>query len=111
MDQSRVREFTHRGGHGHLWPPLTPPFILTALKDRGKVLIPSFVVDRAQRLLFELSLMQIEGLLPEIPIFFDSPMGVRATELYRTYGDTLSGEVRRHAAAGVDLFSPRPHRY
>lgn len=81
--------------------------ILTALKDRGKVLIPSFVVDRAQRLLFELSLMQIEGLLPEIPIFFDSPMGVRATELYRMYGDTLSGEVRRHAAAGVDLFSPR----
>ena len=51
--------------------------------------------------------MQIEGLLPEIPIFFDSPMGVRATELYRMYGDTLSGEVRRHAAAGVDLFSPR----
>nr|DAJ94178.1 MAG TPA: hypothetical protein [Caudoviricetes sp.] len=25
MDQSRVREFTHRGGHGHLWPPLTSP--------------------------------------------------------------------------------------
>ena len=25
MDQSRVREFTHRGGHGHLWPPLTLP--------------------------------------------------------------------------------------
>ena len=24
MDQSRVREFTHRGGHGHLWSPLTP---------------------------------------------------------------------------------------
>ena len=34
-------------------------------------------------------------------------MGVRATELYRMYGDTLSGEVRRHAEAGVDLFSPR----
>ena len=25
MDQSRVREFTHGGGHGHLCPPLTPP--------------------------------------------------------------------------------------
>ncbi len=84
--------------------------ILTALKDRGKVLIPSFVVDRAQRLLFELSLMQIEGILPEVPIFFDSPMGVRATELYRAYGDTLSEEVRRHAASGVDLFSPRGFR-
>lgn len=81
--------------------------ILTALKDRGKVLIPSFVVDRAQRILFELSLMQVEGLLPELPIFFDSPMGVRATELYRAYGGTLSGEVQRHAASGVDLFSPK----
>ena len=81
--------------------------ILTALKDRGKVLIPSFVVDRAQRILFELSLMQVEGLLPEVPIFLDSPMGVRATDLYRAYGDTLSGEVRRYAASGVDLFSPK----
>ena len=25
MDQSRVREFTHRGGRVHLCPPLTPP--------------------------------------------------------------------------------------
>lgn len=84
--------------------------ILTALKDQGKVLIPSFVVDRAQRILFELSLMQLEGILPEVPIFFDSPMGVRATELYRAYSDTLSGEVRRHAASGVDLFSPKGFR-
>lgn len=84
--------------------------ILAALKDQGKVLIPSFVVDRAQRILFELSLMQSEGLLPEVPIFLDSPMGVRATELYRIYGDTLSAEVRRYAALGIDLFSPKGFR-
>ena len=84
--------------------------ILTALKDQGKVLIPSFVVDRAQRILFELSLMQIEGILSELPIFFDSPMGVRATELYRVYGDTLSRDVQRYAASGIDLFSPKGFR-
>ena len=81
--------------------------ILTALRDRGKVLIPSFVVDRAQRILFELSLMQIEGLLPELPIFLDSPMGVRATDLYRTHVRTLSSEVQKYAASGVDVFAPK----
>ena len=54
--------------------------------------------------------MQVEGLLPEVPIFLDSPMGVRAMDLYRVYGDTLSGEVRRYAASGVDLFSPKGFR-
>ncbi|NLL35921.1 MAG: MBL fold metallo-hydrolase [Fretibacterium sp.] len=81
--------------------------ILKALKDRGKVLIPSFVVDRAQRILFELSLMQLEGLLPEIPIFFDSPMGVRATEFYQSYWDTLSSGVQDFLNRGLDPFQPK----
>ena len=84
--------------------------ILTALRDKSKVLIPSFVVDRAQRILFELSLMQIEGLLPEVPIFLDSPMGVRATDLYRSHIEILSSEVQRYAASGVDVFAPRGFR-
>ena len=81
--------------------------ILTALRDRGKVLIPTFVVDRAQRILFELFLMQAEGLLPEVPIFLDSPMGVKATDLYRAYVGTLSKEVQSYADAGLDAFSPK----
>ena len=85
--------------------------ILTALKDRGKVLIPSFVVDRAQRLLLELSLMQLEGILPEIPIYFDSPMGVRATEFYQRHSYTLSDEVQKIINAGLDPFKPRGLQY
>ncbi|MBQ7263297.1 MAG: MBL fold metallo-hydrolase [Synergistaceae bacterium] len=81
--------------------------VLTALRDRSKVLIPSFVVDRAQRILFELSLMQVEGILPEVPIFLDSPMGVRATDLYRSHIDTLSSEIQRMAASGIDPFAPK----
>jgi len=80
--------------------------VLKALKDKGKVLIPSFVIDRAQRILYELLLMQEDGSLPELPIFFDSPMGVKATELYRRYSGTLSDEVQRFAAKGRDPFAP-----
>ena len=80
--------------------------VLKALEDKGKVLIPSFVIDRAQRILYELLLMQEDGSLPELPIFFDSPMGVKATELYRQYSGTLSDEVQRFAAKGRDPFAP-----
>ena len=80
--------------------------ILQSLKDKGKVFIPSFVVDRAQRILYELLLMQMDGLIPELPIFFDSPMGIKATELYRRYSDTLSDEVQRLANKGQDPFAP-----
>ncbi|MDR3264876.1 MAG: MBL fold metallo-hydrolase, partial [Synergistaceae bacterium] len=82
--------------------------ITSALRDRGKVIIPSFVIDRAQRILYELLLMQIEGLIPvELPIFFDSPMGVKATEFYRRYADTLSDEVRKCIADGYEPFKPK----
>lgn len=80
--------------------------IVQALKDKGKVLIPSFVIDRAQRILYELLLMQMEGLIPELPIFFDSPMGIKATELYRRYSGVLSDEVQRLAAEGRNPFAP-----
>ncbi|MDR1649803.1 MAG: MBL fold metallo-hydrolase [Synergistaceae bacterium] len=86
--------------------------IAQALRDKGKVLIPSFVIDRAQRILYELLLMQREGLIPEdLPVFFDSPMGVKATELYRRYGDTLSDDVRQFIAGGQDPFSPKGLTY
>lgn len=82
--------------------------ISCALKDKGKVLIPSFVVDRAQRLLYELLLMQLEGLLPEnLPIFFDSPMGVKATEIYRHHVPILSDEIKNFSSNGHDIFGPK----
>ena len=85
--------------------------VTQALWDGGKVFIPSFVIDRAQRLLYELRLMQKEGLLPELPIFFDSPMGVKTTELYRRYGSTLSDDIQRVIAAGQDPFAPKGLTY
>ena len=86
--------------------------ILSALRDKGKVLIPSFVVDRAQRLLYELLLMQIEGLIPEdLPIFFDSPMGVKATEIYKQHSHTLSDEILKFMAEGHDPFAPKGLAY
>lgn len=77
------------------------------IKDHGKVLIPTFVVDRAQRVLYELMLMQKEGILPtNVPIFFDSPMGQKATDVYNSHLSLLSSEIQSRIREGNDPFSP-----
>jgi metallo-beta-lactamase family protein len=82
------------------------------LKNKGKVFIPSFVVDRAQRVLYELSLLKDEGILGEtVPIFFDSPMGVKATEIYRKHMNLLSSEIQQYVSEGKDPFSPGKLKY
>ncbi len=79
-----------------------------ALRNRSKVLIPTFVVDRAQRIFYELMLMQKDGLLRDnVPIYFDSPMGVKATKIYDEYPGLFSSEVQEHIRNGNNPFSPR----
>lgn len=73
----------------------------------GKVMIPSFAVDRAQRLLYEMNLMQDEGILPaNLPIYFDSPMATKTTEVYKAHTDLLSTEIQNYIASGKEPFSP-----
>ncbi len=86
--------------------------LLDAVRQKSKVLIPTFVVDRAQRVLYEIMLLQKEGGLDEkIPIFFDSPMGVKATKIYEKYLPLLSREIQEQIQQGNNPFSPDRLRY
>lgn len=58
----------------------------------GKVLIPTFVVDRAQRVLYELHLLR-ESIGLDCPVYFDSPLGKQTTDIYLKYRHLLSGEI------------------
>ncbi|MFX8262302.1 MBL fold metallo-hydrolase, partial [Acinetobacter baumannii] len=54
----------------------------TTFKRGGSVLLPSFAVGRAQALLLVLQRLRRAGELPlDVPIWLDSPMAERATEL------------------------------
>jgi metallo-beta-lactamase family protein len=59
----------------------------TATKDGGVVLVPVFAVGRAQEILHYIGKLEQEKRIPELPVFLDSPMAIRATELYRRYDD------------------------
>jgi len=84
----------------------------TALQEGSKVLIPTFAVDRAQRILYELTLMERDGLLKNgLPIFFDSPMGVKATEIYKAHVSLMSAEIQEQLRQDVDPYSPSGLKY
>lgn len=84
-----------------------------AIRTGSKVLIPTFVVDRAQRVLYELVLLQkkLGDGFKMPPIYLDSPMGVKTTEIYGKFAALLSKELKDMFLAGEDPFSPKGFRY
>ena len=83
-----------------------------ALATSAKILIPTFVVDRAQRMLYELD--QFEKKYPQLhlpPTYLDSPMGVKTTEIYRKYSELLQPPLREMLQHGDDPFAPNVFQF
>ncbi|PIE54056.1 MAG: MBL fold hydrolase [Dethiosulfovibrio peptidovorans] len=81
------------------------------LAKKSKVYIPTFVVDRGQRVIYELMLLQDQGLAQDVPIYFDSPMGVKATKIYEEHLDLCSSEIQAYRHQGKHPFSPERLTY
>jgi metallo-beta-lactamase family protein len=61
-----------------------------AARGRGEaLLIPSFAVERTQELLVDLVALIEAGSIPECPIFIDSPLATKATEVFRKHAREL----------------------
>lgn len=48
----------------------------------GRVLIPSFALERTQEILFHLASLRSEGRLPKMPVYVDSPMATAVTRIF-----------------------------
>jgi metallo-beta-lactamase family protein len=51
----------------------------------GKVVIPAFAVGRTQEVLYILKQLEMQGRLPNIPIYLNSPLAIDATDIYIKY--------------------------
>ncbi len=60
----------------------------STLKKGGVLLIPAFSIERTQELLYEMNLILRDLKMTE-PIYLDSPMAIKATELYRHFKNYL----------------------
>ena len=56
--------------------------ITAAAAKGGKVLVPAFAVGRTQELVYDLHLLALNGEIPSVPIFVDSPLAIDATTVF-----------------------------
>lgn len=63
-------------------------------KRGGNIIIPAFAVGRTQVLLYYFQKLQAEGKIPEIPIYVDSPMANKATQITLSNPDEYDEEAR-----------------
>jgi len=56
----------------------------------GPLIVPAFAVERAQELIVDLVTLMNEGAAPPAPIFLDSPLAIRATEIFVEHSAALT---------------------
>jgi metallo-beta-lactamase family protein len=96
------------GGHYH--EPVTETaerlgeVVRKTVDRRGKLVIPAFAVGRTQTIIYFLHQLESAGRLPDVPVFVDSPMAVRATEVFRAHPEVFDAEAQQLVAAHPELF-------
>lgn len=69
-----------------------------AAEASGPLIIPSFAVERTQELLVDLHRLMQSGEVPSAPIFVDSPLATRASEIFERHADEIEqGDILRAA--------------
>ena len=78
--------------------------IINTLKNQGNVLIPSFAIERTQEILLLLKQMYYAQELPVCKVFLDSPMAIRATQIYSNYHAELNRSAGKLLERGGTIF-------
>jgi len=70
----------------------------------GVLMIPIFVIEKTQEILFELNYLMENRKIPRVPIFLDSPLAIKAVEIYRHYEDLYNRNSWNLIKSGDDIF-------
>lgn len=79
--------------------------LIDAHERGGTLLIPSFAIQRTQLLMYEINKLVESGEVPEMPVYLDSPLAIKVTDIYRNYTNLFNDRVQREITAGDDIFS------
>lgn len=70
----------------------------------GALIIPAFSIERTQDLLFELNELVENNLIPEIPVFVDSPLAIKVTKVFSDSKSYFNKEIQDTIKGGDDIF-------
>jgi len=74
------------------------------IERKGKVLIPSFTLERTQEVTYFLNELLKQKEIPAIPIYVDSPLATDITELFKYHLDYLDSQTRQEVNEGRGPF-------
>ena len=57
-------------------------------------MVPAFAIERTQKFVFILKHLIESGQIPRIPVFCDSPMAIKAVEIFLKHDEEYSEETR-----------------
>jgi metallo-beta-lactamase family protein len=75
-----------------------------AIRAGGNVVIPSFAIERSQELLYYLNRLQRSRQVPPVPVYLDSPMATKVTEVFSHHPGYLDAEMRDLIARDASPF-------
>lgn len=78
--------------------------IQRTLERKGKILVPSFALERTQEVLYFLNELIKEKAISPIPIYVDSPLAMNITHVYEHHLNYLDHEARQAIQQGENPF-------
>ena len=82
--------------------------IQEAIKEKGKILIPSFALERTQEIIFLLAKLVRQNKIPKIPLYIDSPMATKITEIFERYPESFSPQAKEELEKQQDWQRHQP---
>ena len=78
--------------------------LATTVSRGGKIIVPAFSIGRTQELVYDLHQLSIQGRIPKIPMYVDSPLSVNATEVFRLHPECMDPDIRTEILSRRDPF-------
>jgi metallo-beta-lactamase family protein len=82
-----------------------------AVKGGGKILIPSFALERTQDLLYHIARLEEENMIPRLPVFVDSPLASKMEEVYSSASFEFEPHVQKLYKGNRNPFEPSNFKY
>jgi metallo-beta-lactamase family protein len=75
------------------------------IAKKGVLMIPSFSLEKTQVILYEINELIEEGRVTKIPVYIDSPLAIRVTEIYKKYPVDFNPKTQLLIKKGDDIFN------
>jgi len=72
---------------------------------RGNIVVPSFALERSQEMLYHLNELFLRKEIPPVPVFLDSPMAIRITEVFKRHAELVDKEMMQRLRHGNSFFN------